>query len=312
MDAFNLLQQDTIDRPHLLGPWLQEGDLVMVYASRGVGKTRMAVRIAHACATESAFLKWTASPDVRIAYFDGEMGLPQIHRILQATEDATESSVKRGKIFFHCYDQFEHGFMPDLSQPEGQRKYDELAKGCNLIIIDNLLSCARPEGRNDSEVAQWGRIQKWLINKRRDGIAVLLVHHSGKSGDQLGTSVRENILDTVIRLDKSPLDTDTGSTAIELRFTKTRNFYGEDATPLYIHKETSPTGKDRFLFKSLEAARQERFLELVDEIGSSAARDYLGIGRGQAEMYMKGRKLDDDVVVKDWRQLSGGDDDELF
>ena len=36
--------------------------------------------------------------------------------------------------------------------------------------------------------------------ERRRGMAVLLIHHAGKSGDQRGTSAREDIMDTVISL----------------------------------------------------------------------------------------------------------------
>ena len=43
-------------------------------------------------------------------------------------------------------------------------------------------------------------MQAWLLELRRRGMTVLLIHHAGKSGDQRGTSAREDIMDTVISL----------------------------------------------------------------------------------------------------------------
>jgi hypothetical protein len=43
-------------------------------------------------------------------------------------------------------------------------------------------------------------MQNWLLQLRRQGIAVLLIHHAGTNGRQRGTSRREDALDTVIAL----------------------------------------------------------------------------------------------------------------
>ena len=50
-------------------------------------------------------------------------------------------------------------------------------------------------------------MQAWLLRLRRQGVAVLLVHHAGRSGNPRGTSKREDVLDTVIQL-KHPEDYD--------------------------------------------------------------------------------------------------------
>ena len=43
-------------------------------------------------------------------------------------------------------------------------------------------------------------MQNWLLKLRRQGIAVLLIHHAGTNGRQRRTSRREDALDTVIAL----------------------------------------------------------------------------------------------------------------
>ncbi len=61
--------------------------------------------------------------------------------------------------------------------------------------------------------------------------AVLLIHHAGKGGQQRGTSKKEDALDSVISLQR-PLGYLTSEAArFEVRFTKSRGFYGPDAEP---------------------------------------------------------------------------------
>ena len=59
----------------------------------------------------------------------------------------------------------------------------------------------------------------------------MFIHHSGKDGNQRGTSKREDILDTVISL-KSPIDYHSSQGArFEVHFEKARHLYGEDINP---------------------------------------------------------------------------------
>lgn len=64
--------------------------------------------------------------------------------------------------------------------------------------MDNLSSLTKIDELDGNA---WLLIQEWLLELRKQGIAVLLVHHSGKRGGQRGISKREDILDTVINLE---------------------------------------------------------------------------------------------------------------
>ncbi|MBK8158771.1 MAG: helix-turn-helix domain-containing protein [Rhodospirillaceae bacterium] len=75
-------------------------------------------------------------------------------------------------------------------------------------------------------------VQEWLLRLRRQGVAVLLIHHAGKGGNQRGTSKREDVLDTVIAL-RRPLDYEPDQGArFEVHFEKARGMSGDDALPL--------------------------------------------------------------------------------
>ena len=57
----------------MLAPWLPEKGLAMIFAPRGVGKTWVALSIAHAIASGGDFLRWRAPQPRRVLYIDGEM-----------------------------------------------------------------------------------------------------------------------------------------------------------------------------------------------------------------------------------------------
>jgi putative DNA primase/helicase len=80
----------------------------------------------------------------------------------------------------------------------GQRALNPLLSDVDLVIFDNLSTLSTNGSESASDA--WAPMQNWLLKLRRQGIAVLLVHHAGTNGRQRGTSQREDALDTVIAL----------------------------------------------------------------------------------------------------------------
>jgi putative DNA primase/helicase len=120
----------------------------------------------------------------------------------------------------------EEGF-PDLSTEAGQMAVEEHLDGVSVVIIDNLSTLCR-HGR-ENEAQSWGPMQDWLISLRRRGVSVLLVHHAGKGGEQRGTSRREDVLDTVIRLAQPEDYRAEQGARFEIHLDKARAVFGGDA-----------------------------------------------------------------------------------
>ena len=68
-----LIALDLAPRRMLLAPIIPEGGLAMINAARGVGKTHVALGVAHAVATGTRFLRWRAPQPRRVLLIDGEM-----------------------------------------------------------------------------------------------------------------------------------------------------------------------------------------------------------------------------------------------
>ena len=105
---------------------------------------------------------------------------------------------------------------------------------------------------------------EWILGLRRRGIAVILVHHAGKGGQQRGTSKKEDLLDVVIGLSR-PKDYDPQQGAVFVaEFTKARNLTGEDAESL----EVSLAGDDdraTWTWRTVEASTSDRVVALANE-----------------------------------------------
>jgi hypothetical protein len=73
-----------------------------------------------------------------------------------------------------------------------------------------------------------------MVSQRSAGRSVLLVHHAGKGGGQRGTSRKEDTLDSVISSSRPPGYWASEGARFELRFTKSRGFWGDDAEPFEV------------------------------------------------------------------------------
>jgi hypothetical protein len=81
---------------------------------------------------------------------------------------------------------------------------------------------------------------------RRLGVAVLVVHHANKKGDQRGTSRREDVLDLVMAM-RRPVDYEPKEGArFELRFEKARGLVGEDVEPIDVRMAQDAVGVMRW------------------------------------------------------------------
>ena len=150
-----------------------------------------------------------------VAGFAGEPPAPDYMRLLSA--DMVE------------------GGLPDLGTKEGQGEIDAAIGEAELIVIDNISTLVRSGKENEAK--SWLPVQGWALAHRRAGRSVLYIHRSGKTGQQRGTSRREDVLDTVIMLCR-PADyvADQGA-RFEIELEKGRAVHGDDARPIEARYE---------------------------------------------------------------------------
>lgn len=247
----------------LLAPILPRQGLAMLYAMRGVGKTYVALSLAYAIASGGEmFGKWSAPQPARVVYLDGEMPARTLQDRLVNIAAGSPSDITNPDMLQILTPDLQECGMPNIATPEGQQAIEPFIADADLVVIDNLATLARYGRCNEEE--SWTPIQGWLLDLRRRGKSALIVHHTGKSGDQRGTIAKEDILETVFAL-KRPADYRMEQGArFEVHFTKGRTLTGDEAKP-FEAMLISVDGRLEWTTRDIEDAEMERVKALLDE-----------------------------------------------
>jgi len=255
----NFLDMEITPKEAILEPWLYTKSLNMLHAKRGVGKTHMGLEIAYAVATGTSYLRWKAPKPRRVLYLDGEMSSYSLQSRLQAISDAMPCDpVLQDNLRIFTPD-LQKGPMPDLANRVWHSAIQELIDDAEMVIVDNL-SCLARSGGQENDPDSWDVMAEWALGLRRQGVAVLFMHHSGKSGQQRGTSKREDNLDVVINL-KHPVDYSPDMGAyFEVHFEKGREFHGVDSIA-FLAKLTSEGGRHSWEVLDIEASTFDQVVE---------------------------------------------------
>jgi putative DNA primase/helicase len=292
-----LFALDIKPRGMVLDPIIPEKGLVMLYAARGTGKTHVALGIAYAVATGGSFLKWQAPKPRRVLLVDGEMPASALRERLQGLAAAGGQAPDLLEVL--AGDLIDGG-VGNLAVPEVQAEVEALLDGVDLLVLDNLASLTAVH-RDDA--VSWTPMQEWLLRLRRRGISVLVVHHAGKSGDQRGTSRREDVLDTSINLRHSSDYQPSEGARFEVHIEKCRGILAEQARPFEARLETQE-GRAVWLMRSIDNVEGPRVAALHNA-GMSLRDIAAEIGISKSAVHRLMRKMREDAA-RDSSRSDGG------
>ena len=227
--ARELRELELQPRRKLLGEWFCEGDLGFIFASRGVGKTWFALGIARALSNGGEFGHWRAYNRVKVLYVDGEMPPDLMRDRCDGLNGCSgELEFLNHEILFERTNKVLNIIEPEVQSAITKRC---VATGTKVLILDNLSTLA--SGMKENEADSWELVNSWLLELRRLKIAVVILHHAGRSGEMRGTSKREDNVFWTIVLDDTKKDADDKRGArFVSRFTKpSRNT--QDEIPAY-------------------------------------------------------------------------------
>ena len=275
MDALNesvvtsneLRDLELVPRKKLLGDWFGEGDLGFIFAFRGVGKTWLALAIAQAVSTGGKLGDWQARAPVKVLYVDGEMP-PDLMRNRCAGLEAININLEflNHEILFERTGKVLNITNPDVQRAIAQRCVNSSTK---VLILDNLSTLA--SGMRENEADSWELVNPWLLELRRRKIAVVIVHHAGRSGEMRGTSKREDNVFWIIALDDTKKNADDKRGArFVTRFTKPSRNTQEEIPAFEWHFVTDTNGEVSISHK--QAQSLDVFRQLIEDGVSECAQ----------------------------------------
>ncbi len=181
-----------------------------------------------------------------------------------------------------------------------------LARGVKFWVLDNLASLAGGIDENSSR--DWSPINSWLLDLRFAGITTALLHHTGKGGDQRGTSAREDNLDCSLTLRQPPDYVPEDGARFIVSFKKAR--VATSDLPLIADTQFRLTeDQDGCLVWAWGNVRKEtrkEILRLCDEghKGTDIAAA-LGITRGRVSQVIK-KATEDGILSKTGKLTQSG------
>lgn len=290
----DFLQQKFPPRIKILDPWLPIQGLGMVYASRGIGKTFFALSVGVAVASGGRFLTWKAPSPAGVIYLDGEMPAATMQERLASIITSTGME-PTAPLDIITPDLQPEGMMLRLDTEYGQQALnDVLTDDHKLIIVDNISTLC---GAKENDADGWTPVQQWALRMRASGRSVLFIHHSGKGGNQRGTSRREDVLNTVIAL-RRPADYDPSSGAVfEVHFEKGRGIHGDDVKPIEAKLSTN-NGLLEWQCRDVEASTFEKTVALANEgLSQSDIAEELSVNKSTICRHFK-RAKDEGLLIK--------------
>ena len=214
----------------IIQPWLTDGNISMIYAPRGIGKTWLTLTLSVMMTRKKAVSKrlgpWEVMNQSGVLYVDGEMGEFELQSRIAALERVYGEEDPQTPLTLLTASRYarSHGAQINISTAEYrdaiyQYLYDN--EEYQVVVLDNISSLT--PGLRENTKEDWDPVNQWLISLRHLGVAIILVHHSGKGNQQRGTSGREDALDCIINLRTSPNQEGERGACFTIAFQKSRN-----------------------------------------------------------------------------------------
>lgn len=295
-----LAKLDVPPREPIVGEWFKQGDLGFIYGPRGLGKTWLAMHLARQCAEGGQVAHWKAHKPRRVLYVDGEMPLDGIRErdLALAGSPADTMYYLQHEALFHLT-----GKVLNLTSPSVQ---GALLESCQrnrveIVFLDNL-SCLF-SGIKENDADAWELVLPWLLDLRRNRIAVVFIAHAGRNGFMRGTSRREDGAFWVMRLTETKdADEIQNGAKFACRFVKNRNSTERECPALeWRFSKSKDEPRANISWKKLSTLQV--FRQWIEDGLTSASdiADEMGLSKGQIS------KLAKQGMTAGWLKKEGRD-----
>ncbi len=180
------------------------GNIAMLYAPAGIGKTMLALAMMQslACGQDlNKRHKYVGDKPVSVLYVSGEMSKGELAERYLRFEKMYSPQHDGGAVHMSLFEK-------SLAEPEGQKELESLINICNqrhkdkpkisVVILDSLKTLTR----SGDNAKNWNEFYEFINEMRtQKGLTIILIHHTTKDEKEFfGTSDIKVKLDLMIRL----------------------------------------------------------------------------------------------------------------
>lgn len=288
-DADAFLDLEIPARKEIVSPWILEKSICLISGARGLGKSNFAIGAVKATCQGDNFGPWKTTP-ANVLYLDAEMTADDMQlRFMDLNPDKLKK-----KQLIYCDDvaREKTGIRANFHNDKWRDLFKKflLSENIKLWVADNIASLSPGTDENSKEA--WDTINQWLIELKHAGISTLLIHHTGKNGDQRGTSGREDNIDFSLLLKKPKGYRAEDGARFIVQFTKHRTPHKN--LHLLKDKEFKLVETDNgyeWTFANIELAKKQAILQLCTEgFTISEIAKELKISKGYVSEVKSGKK----------------------
>ncbi len=270
---------------------LRDGGAAMIYGPAGVGKTMfthaLVMMMAHGCGCGMEFLKAGEHEGKKVLLVDGEMIETDIRDRMKVMVEGLGVGVEalENVTLYAKTVQDHRADFVDLAKAEWRTQIlDEVrARGYEVVVLDNL-STLQPSLKDENDATSWVPLNELIVGLKGAGVATVIVHHSGKSGDFRGSSAIVTALETVVKLKQ--VEPVVGYARFRVEITKSRA-----QGVLGIHGKTLALQEGKW---AIEVDENQEAKELVERVMTlkyttqAELADAVGRGQGTVSKLLKG------------------------
>ncbi len=191
-------------RRYIVRDLIVEKTITIVNGYRGGGKSWCVTAIGNEVSWGGQIGPWTVETPTNVLIIDGEMPMSLLQERLDKLNMGRNIKHKPAKLYIYPES---YAYRIGLKRASildtvwRERMHEEIDRlQIGLLILDNLSSLA--PGVDENEKMSFDAVNRWLLELRFNGITIIMTHHTGKSGEQRGTSAHEDHVDTALVLTK--------------------------------------------------------------------------------------------------------------
>ena len=259
----NDLVNSQIPKINIIDDYFAEGEILMMFAPSGVGKTFNALNMAISISHGGRVYGDAVIDSRRCLYVDGEMGARALGNRLREMLKARHIANCSDLVTIPC-DIFQDGVL-NLSLEQNQNYVTEQIKlhGIKVLFLDNYNTLCPDDG---NMFLTWDKVSKWLRQLKALGVATVLVHHTNKQNEQFaGSAKMHQMMDVVINFTNSPLAR-AGEKLIEMNFDKVREGQVKEKKLLQLLVDEEAKTK-KLVSLDYQSMLKERLVEDYDNWG---------------------------------------------
>jgi len=191
-------------RKFIIEDLVVEGTITIVNGYRGGGKSWFVQSMANEVSWGGKIGPWSVPTPVNSLIIDGEMPISLLQERFALMNMGRSFKDKPSSLFVYpeAY-AYRIGLKrANILDAEWRNSISDIIYSNNIkfLVIDNLSSLA--PGIDENDKMPFDPVNRWMLELRFHGVAIVITHHTGKGGEQRGTSAHEDHVDVSLLLGK--------------------------------------------------------------------------------------------------------------